>query len=175
MKETDEDMAKSSGTAVEAREVARQRRIGLDVDRIEREDRIDTATALVIVAQGQIEAAAATAQAAKDTAAGIYEAAAAHADTVAAAASTAAQLVIGEAVRAILADKVPVSQVATLTELSQSDVRRYNTHSTTPVDATAPAVDAPALVTDEVAAGTAEPVTAADSPEISSEPYDVAQ
>ena len=131
-------MGKVTNAAVRAREQARARRLALDADRQAREDRIDAATAEVILAGDQITAARETRDAAVAAAQRVFDAAVSAADDQAGTAVAAAERQIGAAVVALAGEKLTGSRIAELTELSAGEVRRLSKlvdSSSTTVDA----------------------------------------
>jgi len=119
-------VGKVSNAAVQAKVRARERRMLLETDRQAQEDRIDEATAAVIVAVDEIDAAQSARTAAATAAQAVFDAAVAAADAAAAASVSAAELRIGVSLRALAAEKLPGSRIAELTELSAVDVRRLS-------------------------------------------------
>lgn len=119
-------VGKVSNAAVQAKVRARERRMLLETDRQAQEDRIDEATAQVIVAVDEIAAAQTTRAAAVAAAQAVFDSAVAAADAASAASVSAAELRIGVSLRALTAEKLPGSRIAELTELSAVDVRRLS-------------------------------------------------
>ncbi len=118
-------VGKPNDAVVEARRRARERRIAMETDRQQRDDRVDTATAAVILATSDIASAGASAAAAKSAARETYEAAAAAADRACADIVGHQEGVIGAAVRALIGEKLAAVQVAELTGLTAAEVRRF--------------------------------------------------
>ena len=119
-------VGKVSNAAVQAKARARERRMLLETDRQAQEDRIDEATAEVIVAVEEIDAAQSARTAAVAAAQAVFDAALAAAQAAASEAVSAAELRIGVSLRALAAEKLPGSRIAELTELSSADVRRLS-------------------------------------------------
>lgn len=119
-------VGKVSNAAVEAKTRARARRLLLETDRKAQEDRIDEATAAVIVAVDEIDAARSIRTAATAAAQAVFDAAVKAAADAEQAAVSAAEYRIGESLRALAAEKLPGSRIAELTELSAVEVRRLS-------------------------------------------------
>jgi hypothetical protein len=119
-------LGKVTNAAVKARETARARRLALDADRQAQDERIDAATAEVILAAEAIAAAGQVRDAAVEAARAVFDAAVAAADQAAAEAVAEGQVRIGRSLRALAAEKVAAARIAELTELSQADVRRLS-------------------------------------------------
>ena len=122
-------MAKPSSAAIAAQEKARARRLAMEQDRVARDERIDGATAAVIVASAEMDAARTESEQTKATARQAYEAALAEADTVLASALASGEAMITDAVKRLVAEKLSTGQIAELTELTTTQVRRLGKDS----------------------------------------------
>jgi len=119
-------VGKVTNAAVQAKQRARERRLLLETDRQAQEDRIDEATAAVIVAVEEIDTAQSARAAVIAAAQAVFDAAVTAADDTAAAVVSGAESRIGASLRELAAEKLPGSRIAELTELSAVDVRRLS-------------------------------------------------
>lgn len=116
-------MGKVGNASIEAKEQARTRRIEMEKDRQQRDDRIDEATAAVIVARAEIASARASADASNAAARENFEATVNATAQAEAATIAQQQASIDAAVRRLLAEKLTAHQVAQLTEMTPAAVR----------------------------------------------------
>lgn len=117
-------MGKIGNASIEAREVARARRIELERDRQQRDDRIDDATAAVIVARAEIATVRQSAAASNAAARANFDASVIATDQAAASAVAEQQEAIAAAVHRLIGEKLTARQIAMLTELELADVRQ---------------------------------------------------
>ena len=117
-------MGKVGNASIEAKEQARARRIEMEKDRQQRDDRIDEATAAVIVARAEIATARELATRSAAAARAHFEATAAEIDDAATSTVARHQQAIDAAVRILIGEKLTASQTAQLTDLTPADVRR---------------------------------------------------
>ena len=151
-------MGKGTNTAIDAREKARQRRLALERDEQAAKDRIDAATAEVIVAQGDLTESESVRAAAVAAAQAAFDAAVATAAKAAGTVRDRAERRIGAALRKLAAEKQSTGRIADLTELSPAEVRRL---SQVGKDTSEPKAAGPvAAMPDPAAAEPASPVQA---------------
>lgn len=119
-------LGKVANAAVKARETARARRVALEADRQAADERIDEATAEVILAGEDIAEAGRSRDAVVDAARKVFDAAVAAADAAAAEAVAGAEARIAGSLLALAAEKLTGARIAELTELTPAEVRRLS-------------------------------------------------
>ena len=117
-------VGKVGNASVEAKEQARARRIEMEIERRERDERVDDATAAVIVACADFAAARDLADALNAAARAQLEATVAANDEAAAAVVADSRRRIAGALGRLAAERLTPSQVARLTGLAPGEVRR---------------------------------------------------
>jgi len=114
-------VGKVTNAAVQAKQQARERRLRLEMDRRAQDDRIDEATAAVIVSVDEVGAAQSARATTIAAAQAVFDTAVAAADRVVSVVVAAAEQRIGVSQRALAAAKLPGSRIAELTEMSAAD------------------------------------------------------
>lgn len=144
-------MGKVANAAVKARETARARRVALEADRQAADERIDAATAEVILAGEDIAEAGHVRSAAVEAARKVFDASVAAADAAAAETVAGAEARIGGSIRALAAEKLTGARIAELIELTPAEVRRLSKVGTPAGPGTVTAIAAKPVAAETVA------------------------
>lgn len=118
------EVGKVGNASIEAKEQARARRIEMEKERQQRDDRIDEARAAVIVARAEMAAARELAARSAAAARAQFEATSAQIDEAVTATVARHRQAIDAAVRILVGERLTAAQTAQLTDLMPAQVRR---------------------------------------------------